>query len=516
MHPRGHGRVARSARIAPMIVSSLVLLLAVACQAAASPSPASTGAASPDAPATTGPSASPASETPSAPASAGAPHWESAGETAVRRHDTRAVSLSSGRLLVLGNGEASDDLPGPTSGEVWDPATGVWTPMDDLNKPRFDFAAVALADDRVLVAGGLNGDEPQQSYSSAYVYDARPGHEGWTKTGVMSIARTGPIAATLPDGRVLVAGGYFHVDPFGMLDRGSDAVLAGYQPANDGSEWADIGLFDVDMGSAGAALATAELFDPATGAWTPTGPMHYARYGAAAVTLSDGRVLIVGSRPGTYVYSVAVDPRAFDSAEIYDPATGRFTLAGELPGIDRAALEAAAAPGARMPTDEGAVDDVGSLVPLQDGGAVLIGQTRWWKHEADVTRSFRFDGGSGSWSEIGQTWAYVERPTPVPLTTPGVRNVSGALVAAMPDGRVLVAGGGGNSPDGFGGRKADDVAELYDPAINAWVALPPMPDGRSGGAVAVLADGSVVLVGGLADLDSEERTLLRTAVRLVP
>lgn len=521
MYTRRDGGVAGSGPLAPMIVITGALALAVACQAAASPSPASIPSVSSDAPATTQPSMSPAIDTPSAPSSAGTPHWESAGATAVLRHDARAVPLSSGRLLVLGNGEASDGFQAPTtptSGEVWDPATGVWTATDDLSKPRSDFAAVALADDQVLVAGGLNGEQPRQSYSSAYIYDARPGHQGWTKTGIMSAARTGPSAATLPDGRVLVAGGYFHVDPFGMLDGGSDTLLAAYHPAADeSSESADIGLFDVDMGSAGAALATAELFDPATGAWTPTGPMNYARYGASAITLTNGRVLIVGSRTDSIIFSVAVDPHAFDTAEIYDPATGRFTLAGELPGIDRAALEAAGEPGANpMPTDEGAPLDVGTLVPLQDGGAALIGQTRWWKHVADITRSFRFDAGSGSWSEIGQTWAFVNQPTAVPLTTPGVRNVSGTFVAEMPDGRLLVAGGGGNSPDGFGGRHATDVAELYDPATNTWVTLPPLPEGRSSGAVATLADGSVVLVGGLTDRGSEGQTLLTSAVRLIP
>jgi hypothetical protein len=435
----------------------------------------------------------------------------------VLRYDVRVVALSSGRLLALGNGGDADGSQPPTSGEVWDPATGGWTSIDNLNKARWDFAAVALADDRVLVTGGLNDDQPRQSYSSAYIYDARPGQGGWTKTGIMSVARTGPSGATLADGRVLVAGGYFHVEPFRGRDREIDAALAAYHPGSDaGSPSSELGLFDIDMGLAGAAVATAELFDPATGAWTSTGPMHYARYGAPAVALPDGRVLIVGSRSDSQGFGVAVDPRAFVTAEIYDPATGRFTLAGELPPIDRAAIEAAGEPNANpMPEDDGELLDVGSLVPTQDGGAVLIGQTRWWKHLADLTRSFRFDVGSGSWSEIGQPWAFVGEPTAVPLTTPGVRNLSGSFVATLPDGRVLVAGGGGNSPDGFGGRFAADVAELYDPATNSWTELPPMPSGRSAGAVARLVDGSVILVGGSLP-DSEGQRILGSAVRLVP
>ena len=45
-------------------------------------------------------------------------------------------------------------------------------------------------------------------------------------------------------------------------------------------------------------MATAELFDPTTGSWSQTGPMTYARIGAAAVTLADGRVLVFGSHGG--------------------------------------------------------------------------------------------------------------------------------------------------------------------------------------------------------------------------
>jgi hypothetical protein len=334
----------------------------------------------------------------------------------------------------------------------------------------------------------------------------------------MALARTGPTAVTLPDGRVLVAGGYFHAPEH--LGATPDAVLTAFRPAeDDGDRSFDASLFDIDIGIGGAALATAELFDPATGQWSATGPMNYARYGASAVALADGRVLIVGSRADSVGYSVQVDPRAFASAEIYDPAIGRFTLAGELPDIDRAAIDAqAGASKMRMPAGGGQVLNVGSPVALPDGGAVLIGQTEWWKHEADVTRSFRFDAASGSWSEIGEAWAYVadhSEGEPPPLTTPGVRNVAGALVAGLPDGRVLVAGGGGDSPDGFGGRHALDIAELYDPVTDSWVALPPMPVVRSGGVAATLTDGSIVLAGGFAEY-AEEYVLQQNAVRLVP
>jgi N-acetylneuraminic acid mutarotase len=409
-------------------------------------------------------------------------------------------------VLLVGNGEASDGFSVPTTTEIWDPTTGDWAEVAALNKSRQAFALVPLSDDRALVLGGLNADSPPQSYSSAYIFDARVSDKGWMKTGTMLAARTSPIAAALPDGRVLVAGGYFHVQPDYSTAPRID--LAGYRGP----------LIDVDMGSAGAALATAEIFDPASGTWSGTGAMKYARTGAAAVTLADGRVLVVGSSGYSgsgYGFTVEVDPRAFGTAEIYDPATGRFTLAGELPDIDRAAIEEQGQPEANpMPEDDGESSGIGALVATPDGGAVLIGHTNYWKHLADLTRSFRFDSSQLTWSEIGNTWARVGEPTPVLLTTPGVRNLAGALVASVGDGSVLVAGGGGDSPNG--GYTANDVAELYDAVTDTWTPLPAMLDRLRGGAAVSLPDGSVLLVGGIEDDGNEGGPSLTSATRFIP
>ena len=91
--------------------------------------------------------------------------------------------------------------------------------------------------------------------------------------------------------------------------------------------------------------------------------------------------------------------------------------------------------------------------------------------------------------------------------TPGI-DLSGASAAALPDGRVLVAGGTTRDATGEGWG-ALRVARLYNPGTNTWTRLPSMPEGRSGGVTVTLADGSVLLVGG-NDGDTA------TAVRFVP
>jgi hypothetical protein len=231
--------------------------------------------------------------------------------------------------------------------------------------------------------------------------------------------------------------------------------------------------------------------------------MAFARFGASSVTLSDGRVLIVGSASGEFG-GVKVDGRAERNAEVYDPRTGRFTQAGSLPGIDRAALEKQGTKGANpVPDQDPATGQLGSLVALDDGGAVVIGWTGWWKHVGDITRSFRWDPRTNRWTEIGKTWIHVDEPTPVPLTTPGVPDLRGSMAARLPDGRILVAGAEGAK------------GLYYDPAADRWSASPPMPKERSGGSVVVLRDGSVLIVGGVIERSSDT-VILSSAIRFVP
>jgi hypothetical protein len=448
-------------------------------------------------------------------------HWEAAGTMATGREAPYAVLLGDGRVLVVGNdgelgGAVSDDS---AKAEVWDPATAAWHTTESLNAPRGDFVAVPLVDGRALVTGGFN--QKDQSYSSTYVYGPRAGSESWSKVGLLGTARTAATGAVLPDGRVLVAGGYYRTKPTFGRDAAPETVLAAYRPASL-PETASSGprLADVTPPNVGSALATAELFDPATGSWSATGPLKYARFGAAAVTLADGRILVVGSLGPDR--GVAVDERAVDSAEIYDPKTGRFSLAGRLPDIDRSALEKQGVPHANpVPGGNGVTEDIGTLVALNDGGAILVGHAGYWKHVGEFTRSFRFDARAGGWTEIGQTYVFVGEPTAVPLVTQGVRRLAGAMVARLPDGRVLVAGGAGAIPEGspYSNTYTTDWAELYDPTTDAWSPLPPMPEARAGGAAVVLTDGSVLLVGGYTEQPGEqgsERIVLTSAIRFVP
>ena len=148
-----------------------------------------------------------------------------------------------------------------------DPATGVWTPTGSLSIYRILHTATLLPNGKVLVAGGFGG---AFSLTSAELYDPATGV--WTATGSMNIGRDSHTATLLPNGQVLVAGGF----------------------DNHGS-------------------VTAELYDPATGLWTETDSLNTGRALYTATLLPNGQVLAAGG------------DAAGASAELYDPASGVWT-----------------------------------------------------------------------------------------------------------------------------------------------------------------------------------------------
>ncbi len=431
----------------------------------------------------------------------------------------RAVVLADGSVVVVG-----DDGPGfvrasSIGSEVWDPVARAWSAGPSLNAPRADFAAVQVDGGGVLVTGGVNAgtsvesqQDHHQSYSSTYVLDPGNALATWTRVGLLRYARTAPVAASLQDGRVLVAGGYYLSGATGARGAGIDLTVA--RPGGAGTAGRPLG--DVAPPALVPALATAELYDPSTGAWSATGPLRYARVAAAATTLADGRVLVVGSAQGNgywWNYSQPkVDARAYGSAEIYDPRTGRFNLTADLPPVDWSPL---ATWGPYSVNSDG-VTHVGTLVPLDDGGALLVGQVTSWSVLAlelsgSTVRTLRLDARTGQWTQVDQaiygTFTSGETETIQEILRGHTRE--GVVAARLRDGRVLFAGGSDIA--------LTALSELYDPLAGTWSPTPPLPQPRGDGTALALPDGSVLVVGGYSGPRvCGDCAGLATAVRFVP
>jgi hypothetical protein len=194
----------------------------------------------------------------------------------VTRHSHTATRLPDGKVLLTGGYGAGNATL--ASIELFDPASGRFQAAGSMTEPRSDHEAVLLRDGRVLLVGGLG---PGWTFlSSAEIFD--PTTWKSTPTGAMAEARESHVAVRLADGRVLVVGGH--------RGRRADIVLH----------------------------ASAEIFDPSTGRFVPTGAMRTRRHKHDAVVLPSGQVLVTGGAEER-------DNRGiYDTTELYDPATGRF------------------------------------------------------------------------------------------------------------------------------------------------------------------------------------------------
>ncbi len=240
--------------------------------------------------------------------------------------------LGDGEVLVAGGGNHDNKLMYNTA-ELYDPLTGKFTMTGSMKAAHEGQSGTLLADGDVLIAGGDTGTGAIAS--TAELYHPRTGQ--FATTGSMPIPMTYYAATLLNDGRVLLTGAYsapLLYDPqTGKITSAGSMTTARSQCATallaDGRVLFAGGDPPTAPGSLWTALASAEIFDPRTDQFTPTGSMAHARIFATATLLEDGRVLAVGGLDPQETNADGL-PRDFASAEIYDPRTGTFTATGSM------------------------------------------------------------------------------------------------------------------------------------------------------------------------------------------
>jgi hypothetical protein len=245
------------------------------------------------------------------------------GNTATLLADERVLVAGGIRETLIDNVDTTTYL---ASAELYDPTTGTFSPTGSMATVRNDGTATLLSDGRVLIAGGLGGE--LGLLASAELYDPATGT--FSPTGSMVIAVQGATATSLSDGRVLIAGG--SGDSTGLLASAElyDPKTGTFSPTGSmtvgraGTTATLLSDGHVLVAGGGNAGASAELYDPATGTFSQTGSMTTARAGASATVLSNGRVLVAGGGGDAN----AGEPLA--SAELYNPASGTFSSTGSM------------------------------------------------------------------------------------------------------------------------------------------------------------------------------------------
>ncbi len=485
--------------------------------------------------------------------------WTAAGSLAQARERHTATRLPSGRLLAVGGiGPGGTTL---ASAELYDPATATWTAAGALAAVRYSHAAVGLPDGSVLVDGGYfsSSANPSAYAPGAERYDESTGRfrpratgrrtlvahaatlladgsvlltgpdlatgsgavpatlyrepaAAWSPGGGLPVASSGHTATPLPDGRLLVAGGWSGIAPLSraaLWDPGasSSAPSATSAPLAMFAATGSLAtgraghtatllasgrvLVAGGLGATGS-LASAESYDPASGLWTATASLAAGRAWHTATLLASGRVLAAGGESGG---------SSLATAEIHDPSTGTWAPAGSLAGA-RARHAALLLPDGRVLVVGGVAGGVAlASVEVFDPavgtwsatGALAVGRSR---HAA-----VRLPGGDvlacGGWNAGALASAEVYRASAGTWTTAAPMRAArlDAPAVALGEGRILVAGGNGPGGPLAGAEFFDPAAAASAAGLGAWLAAPPLARARAAHSLTRLPDGRVIAVG---------------------
>ncbi|HJV64282.1 MAG TPA: kelch repeat-containing protein [Geomonas sp.] len=351
--------------------------------------------------------------------------------TAVLLPITASSAVPTGYILVAG-GFGASGLP-TGKAELFNPAArafGHFTSITaSMKAPRAYHTATRLQNGLILIAGGI--DDTNAPLATAEIYD--PARKSFTATGSMATGRWMHSATLLGNGKVLIAGG--------TADPG---------PGTEGD----------------TALASAELYDPATGTFSPVSPgMITPRYFHTATLLRDGKVLLAGGQ-GT-------GGQILPLSELYDPAGKSFAAAGSM-------LVDPASDTGRWQQTATMLNDAGGSVVMIGGNAGTIagpGANHLFSAQTFDPLAATFTSSTATTNQL----------------TDARSNHAAALLAT---GDVLLTGGLGGPSSNLSDFLL--TAELYTPAGAGSFAVTStvMNFARANHTATALANGQVVIIGG--------------------
>ena len=314
----------------------------------------------------------------------------------VERAAHTATLLPDGRVLIAGGfREEGTSEVAIASAEIFDPSTNRFINTNNMKEPRDGHTATLLPNGQVLLVGGWN---QSGRTSTAELYDPQTGK--FEYTGSMMAPRQGMTATLLKNGQVLIAGG--------------DSARSIQQ-------------------------LTAELYDSVTKTFTPTGNLNNGRMAHTATLLKDGKVLLVGGSSGNDIILA--------SAEIYDPGTGEFMSTSN----------------ANM------IRYKHTAVSLQDGNVLLVGGSNQNDWTGKYNSAEIYDLKAGAFKRISD------------MNSERFKLADAAVL--LGDGNVLI--GGGNRQ-----------IEIFDVQNQRFILGDKLDDDYFYSALTLLQNGHVLITGG--------------------
>lgn len=342
------------------------------------------------------------------------------------RSNHTATMMANGKVLIaggLGSGGAAI-----ASAEFFNPAArafGHFSSVGSMTTTRAYHTATLLLNGKVLLAGGI--DNNNTPLSSAELFD--PATNRFTATGSLKNARWLHTATLLGNGKVLIAGG-------------------------DGSQGPGI--------DGGTPLASAEIYDPVAGTFSPvTATMANPRYYHTATLLNNGTVLLAGGQ-GT-------GGQKLPESELFDPVAKTFAATGSMmvdPALDTGRWLFAA-------------------LLLRDGTVFVNGGDFGAQYGVNYLASAQvYDPGTGSYADLGSQMTYSR----------------GHLATALrADGVVLITGGIGSDvsdPNNIPPADFLATAELFDAIGQTFSLTGTMGTARANHTATSLPNGMILVTGG--------------------
>jgi hypothetical protein len=293
--------------------------------------------------------------------------------------------------------------------DLWNPTSGTWSSGPPLTIARYLYASVALPGGDFLVAGGCTetGCTATTAAAERYLYSSG----AWTSAGSLSSPRAEAMAAILPNGNALIAGG-------------------------------------CDIASA-TCTADVESYSTSGGGFTTLAPLPSPRGYAAATALPDGRILVTGG------CSDPLCATMWDDAVLYDPVANQWSAAGSMSTV-RAAHTATALPDGRVLVAGGCADSTCQTTlasaelwsPSAPSGGVFVPGPMMHASRHDHTATLLASGDvliAGGMSASGATTSIAEVFLPIAgywwNTTGMLMDRAYHIAVALPGGGAVVAGG---------------------------------------------------------------------------